>query len=54
MAAQQKPDTVAQHIIVIGAGLSGFASAYELQRLGFRVTILEAQMRPVSASADPA
>ena len=36
----------AQHVIVIGGGLAGLCSAYELQALGHTVTVLEAQMRP--------
>jgi monoamine oxidase len=35
-----------QRVIVIGAGLAGLCTAYELQALGHRVTVLEAQMRP--------
>ena len=31
------------HVIVVGAGLAGLATAYELQSLGYTVTILEAQ-----------
>jgi monoamine oxidase len=37
----QKP----QRILIVGAGLSGLVSAYELGKLGFNVTILEAQKR---------
>ena len=33
-------------VIIIGAGLAGLASAYELQKLNCDVTILEAQSRP--------
>ena len=35
-----------QRVIVIGAGLAGLCVAFELQRLGHQVTILEAQTRP--------
>src|SRR5215471_14276678 len=35
-----------QHVIVIGGGLAGLCTAYELQALGHTVTVLEAQMRP--------
>src|SRR4051794_29233250 len=33
-------------VIVAGAGLAGLAAAYELVRLGHRVTVLEARDRP--------
>jgi len=36
----------AQRVIVLGAGLAGLCSAYELQNQGHRVTVLEAQLRP--------
>jgi monoamine oxidase len=36
----------AQRVIVIGGGLAGLCTAYELQALGHTVTVLEAQMRP--------
>lgn len=36
----------AQRVIVIGAGLAGLCTAYELQALGHTVTVLEAQIRP--------
>lgn len=35
-----------RRVIVLGAGLAGLCSAYELQKLGHQVTVLEAQMRP--------
>ncbi|MFT4154685.1 flavin monoamine oxidase family protein [Parafilimonas sp.] len=34
-----------RHIIILGAGLAGMASAYELQKLGYKCTILEARER---------
>ena len=33
-------------VIVAGAGLAGLAAAYELVRMGHRVTVLEARERP--------
>ncbi len=33
------------HVIVVGAGMAGLVSAYELKRAGFEVTILEARDR---------
>src|SRR5690349_13458497 len=33
-------------VIVIGAGLAGLAAAYELNKRGHEVTVLEAQSRP--------
>ena len=35
-----------QRVLVLGAGLAGLCSAYELQAQGHQVTILEAQSRP--------
>src|SRR5215471_13240621 len=35
-----------QRVIVLGAGLAGLCSAYELQSQGHSVSVLEAQMRP--------
>ncbi len=32
-----------KHVLVVGGGISGLCSAYELKKLGFKVTILEAQ-----------
>jgi len=36
----------AQRVIVLGAGLAGLCSAYELQSQGHQVTVLQAQLRP--------
>src|SRR5258705_13489785 len=36
----------AQRVLVLGAGLAGLCSAYELQNQGHTVSVLEAQMRP--------
>jgi monoamine oxidase len=36
----------AQRVIVLGAGLAGLCSAFELQNQGHSVSVLEAQMRP--------
>src|SRR6185436_2704787 len=36
----------AQRVIVLGGGLAGLCSAYELQNQGHTVSVLEAQMRP--------
>src|SRR6476661_7498956 len=32
-------------VVVLGAGISGLVSAYELKRAGYRVTVLEARNR---------
>lgn len=34
-----------KHVIILGAGLSGMTSAYELMKLGYKCTILEARER---------
>ncbi|MEZ2334523.1 FAD-dependent oxidoreductase [Mucilaginibacter sp. RCC_168] len=34
-----------KHIIILGAGLAGMTSAYELNKLGYQCTILEARQR---------
>ncbi|GAB6938096.1 flavin monoamine oxidase family protein [Isoptericola variabilis] len=36
----------AKKVVVVGAGPAGLASAYELQKAGYRVTVLEARHRP--------
>lgn len=38
-------DAKGNHIIILGAGLAGLTAAYELQKLGYRCTILEARER---------
>lgn len=38
-------DGQGKHILILGAGLAGMASAYELSKLGYRCTILEARDR---------
>ncbi len=35
-----------KHVVVLGAGIAGLVSAYELKKSGFTVTILEARKRP--------
>jgi monoamine oxidase len=35
-----------KHIVVLGAGISGLTSAYELLKAGYKVTLLEARNRP--------
>lgn len=34
-----------KHVVILGAGLAGMTSAYELTKLGYRCTILEARQR---------
>src|SRR5947209_20034608 len=53
-AQNQAPPTVPdlprrgpeQHVLILGGGLAGLCSAFELQRQGHRATVLEAQQRP--------
>jgi len=46
LSATPNPSTTL-HVIVVGAGLAGLVAAYELERRGHRVTILEADPRHV-------
>lgn len=46
LAATSNP-TAPLHIVVVGAGLAGLCAAYELERRGHRVTILEADPRHI-------
>jgi len=39
------PQAKSKHVVIIGAGLSGMASAYELAKLGYTYTLLEARER---------
>lgn len=34
------------HVVILGAGLAGLSAAYELTKLGYQCTILEARSRP--------
>ena len=34
-----------ESVVILGAGIAGLVSAYELQRAGYRVTVLEARNR---------
>jgi monoamine oxidase len=45
------PNASALHVIVVGAGLAGLVAAYELERRGHRVTILEADPRHIGGRA---
>jgi len=35
-----------QHVVILGAGIAGLTSAYELGKAGYKVTLLEARQRP--------
>ena len=34
------------HIVVIGSGITGVISAYELAKLGYKVTVLDKHLYP--------
>jgi monoamine oxidase len=38
-------DAAGKHVLILGAGLTGLTLAYELQKLGYRCTMLEARER---------
>jgi monoamine oxidase len=42
----RRGDGGGQHILVLGGGLAGLSAAYELRKLGYSCTILEARTRP--------
>ena len=50
LATTPDPDQ-SLHVIVVGAGLAGLVAAYELERRGHRVTILEADSRHIGGRA---
>jgi len=35
-----------KHVVILGAGIAGLTSAYELSKAGYKVTLLEARKRP--------
>src|SRR6266704_1458337 len=35
-----------KHVVILGAGIAGMVAAWELQKAGYRCTILEARSRP--------
>src|SRR5262245_35178036 len=43
LRGQAAPGT---EVLILGAGLAGMSTAYELGKLGYKCTILEARMRP--------
>ena len=45
-AFQLRGQNAGTEILILGAGLAGMSVAYELGKLGYRCTILEARMRP--------
>ncbi|MBD0247078.1 FAD-dependent oxidoreductase, partial [Acinetobacter baumannii] len=39
-------ESVMPHVIVIGAGITGVTSAYELSQLGYQVTVIDRHLYP--------
>ncbi|WP_020398624.1 flavin monoamine oxidase family protein [Kordiimonas gwangyangensis] len=46
MVVAEKESASRGHVVIIGAGIAGLASALKLEELGFRATVLEATERP--------
>ena len=40
-----KPVDASKHVVILGAGIAGLTAAYELERAGYRVTVIEASHR---------
>lgn len=50
---QKRASTTGQpiHVVILGAGLAGLCAAYELEKLGHKVTILEAESKHIGGRA---
>src|SRR5262245_29469901 len=51
-STQQIGATQPKHVAVVGAGIAGLTAAYELQKAGFRVTVIEAKDIPGGRMAE--
>ena len=39
-----------KHVVILGAGIAGLTSAYELLKAGYKVTLLEARSAPAAGT----